>query len=181
MNEDGSLFQVVVPGLEQFDHVLDDAPATDGSRVELGQGSAPVFVLYATRDFKAGEKVGLSHGGLACSNGRRLMHCGQTLKQNPWDNVEVSLELKFAEDQIALLESLAEFAGQEGLSAWESRTPQPGDFLSADVVKGNTMVKLFKEDGQQKVLVTIRLMKQKPIPDKRLLQLLGVAMIADKA
>ncbi|CAE8619598.1 unnamed protein product, partial [Polarella glacialis] len=169
---ESSPVDVLVPGMNLLvGRESDVPPSPEGARLEFlpGPDASPVVVLYASRYFGEGEQVGISHGGLTCTSGRRLMGCGRLLTPNPWDCVELGMTLPLS---AALAPSAAKLA--EACSA--STCPRPGDFLAADVLEGWEPAQLLEGEPQPVLQVNLRISEAQLLPSSSLLNLLQLAL-----
>lgn len=178
---DGSNLELLAPGMEFLEPDSDTIPSAEDTRLEFGLNPAPALVVYASRNFQPGDSVALSHGGLVCGNGFRLLGGGQLVEANPLDYAEIHLKLPVLADNLVpnaqfwrILESL-----EAGLKrTW--RDPKLGECLPPERAEDQSLVRVAEGKRGPEVRVHIRLTSSQLLPDKGALADLGVVILADR-
>ncbi|CAJ1381529.1 unnamed protein product [Effrenium voratum] len=178
--------QLLAPGLELLGSSQEAGTVL---RLEPSFQGSPAVVLYADRDFKAGEGVRLWHHGLACSQGfQLLMGLGDfkvpekgapVATTGPWESVEVLLRLPVSAQSS---ESSKLWSIIEALeAALQASRPWHGGLLLREAVPpdfGWRRVEVIqKEDAELEVQVRLPLGRSLPTPEA--LQQLGLLICAD--
>lgn len=182
MASSGSALLVVAPGLNFLEPDSTKACDAESAQLELtALSDRPTLVLYADRDYSAGEEVKLRHGCLATSNGGRLMSCGVPLRHNPLASVELKFQLPvdlINRDRAVLQETMA---GLEELFT-ECPPPRPklGGCIPVDILNGSLPVELVSLEGGLMMKLTVSLRKDKLVPSQRGLICLGGLLVTDQ-
>lgn len=173
---DGSTLDFLLPGLELMDHRPDLLPNAEGIRVEVTTQSV---VVYATQDYTKGDSCWLSHGGLASSNGSRLLACGRLLESNPWEHVEVVLRLPVAREHLAPEANFWRVLSgiEEGLKQRRADL-RVGSCLPCDTADMEAPVRVVEGKSGPEVQVHIRLSRGQLLPDRGALLNLGLLILA---
>lgn len=175
---DGTTMLLVAPGLELLAADEDVAPSAEGARLEFTAGSTPTLVLYATKQYQPGDAVALSHAGVACSTGFRLLGCGQLLEGNPFEAVDVTLKIPVVPESLSATANLWEVL--EGLEAAlrGEMAPRPGDCLPPELAEARPRVEVVESRKQPEVLIHLRLSRRQMLPEGLALWYLGLALTA---
>jgi len=176
---DGSLVQLLAPGLELMEVSDTTAPSAEGVRLEFGVKPTPSLVVYADRDYRAGDRIFLSHGGIKCATGLRLLGPGRTLEENPLEHAEIVLRLPISKENIEPKASFWKVLKALEVALKEERTDlRQGAALPPDVVEEEAMVKIQQRRGQTEARITVRLSQKKLLPEKSALVHLGLVICA---
>jgi len=174
---DGSSVDIIAPGLELLDIEEEAQPALAGARLEF-LGTDSVIAVFAARDYRKGERVVLSHGGLACSTGMRLLTCGRTLDPNPWENAELVVRLPLNPGTVADDHKFWTIVNGLSASLTQQIHARCGDFISADIAGGWSSVEVHEGGAEPELCIHLRLSKDQPLPPRNSLVYLGVAVLA---
>ena len=195
LSRGGAEVTVLAPGLELLaaPPTSGAPPGAAGARLEVwSEAAQPALVLYAEADLYPGDRVSLSHGGLACGNGERLLGRGWLLEPNPYDSLQLPLALRMdaASQDSPELAELAERVAQalEEDVAFGAPPRGPGEALSLGALGGRLPVRLravepgalsLQEGPVSELGATLCLTAERPLPGRAALVLLGVALLAD--
>jgi len=175
---DGSVTTLIVPGLELMEPDTDSVPiGSEGARLEGGftKGEQQTLTFYSGRSVEVGERVSISHGGLACSNGARLFRCGVLAESNPHDSVEI--DVTFPVDGLETTgKQFDNLLSSLGQCRQVPRSYRAGDCMSADHFQSRETVELVHVAGIKSLRVAIRLTKEMPLPGHAALAALGLGL-----